>query len=134
MAEAWEGVWDLVPELSHYDEGRPPTAGRYVIRAEDEALQFDITWTDAGGAAHAATFAGRADGARRPAGGQGMEAAFHRKGPLALESRAWHAGQEASYALRRASADGQLLSVLQFYNHPDGTRTMHLQIYRRVAP
>ncbi|SMY06719.1 hypothetical protein [Flavimaricola marinus] len=132
MQYAYEGSWELVPELSHYDEGKPPKSGRYVITQTGDEIHFQIEWVEADGTPHLIDFKGVADGAIRPAGEEGIKASFHRKGKTLLESRAYQAGQEVSYAFRRASDDGSLLSVIQFYKHPDGTRTMRLQTYRRA--
>lgn len=133
MTFAYEGTWDLVPELSHYDEGQLPATGRYVITRNGEDISFDIHWTDGKGEAHEVSFTGRPDGAVRPAGPDGMQASFHAKGTLELESRAYQAGQVVSYAFRRASRSGDLLSVVQVYNRPDGTRSSRFQIYRRAG-
>jgi len=131
MGYLFEGDWRLIPELCHYDEGVPPRSGRYLIGAEGAALTFRIEWQDAEGAAHAVDFDGIADGKMRPAGPDGMQASFHIRGNGELISRAYQAGQEVSYAHRRASADGAVLSVMQFHNHPDGTRSLRAQVYRR---
>ena len=133
MPFAYEGTWDLVPELSHYDEGHPPVSGRYVIAQEGDRLRFDLTWREQDGTDHAVAFEGLADGGIRPAGPDGIRASFHRKGATMLESRAYQAGQEVSYAFRRASAAGDLMSVVQVHKHPDGTRSMRMQVYRRVG-
>lgn len=133
MHYAYEGTWELVPELSHYDEGKPPVSGRYVIAQDGDDIEFHIDWIEVDGTEHQVDFKGVADGAIRPAGDEGIKASFHRKGDAMLESRAYQAGQEVSYAFRRASADGTLLSVVQFHKHPDGTRSMRLQTYRRYS-
>lgn len=132
MHYAYEGSWDLVPDLSHYDKGTPPVSGRYVITQTGDEIRFQIDLLDADGTTHQIDFKGVADGAIRPAGEEGIKASFHRKGKAMLESRAYQAGQEVSYAFRRASADGALLSVVQFFKHPDGTRSVRLQTYRRT--
>lgn len=131
MAYLFEGDWDLVPELSHDDDGTPPRSGHYLIRADGDALSFRIDWTDGTGKAHSVAFEGKADGKVRPAGPDGMDASFHVVGEAELISRAYQAGQEVSYAHRRASPDGTLLSILQFHNHPDGSRSLRSQVFRR---
>jgi hypothetical protein len=133
MQYAYEGKWELVPELSHHDEGQPPRSGCYVITQTGDEIHFQIDWVEADGTPHRIHFTGIADGTIRAAGEDGLMASFHRKGQTMLESRAYQAGQEVSYAFRRASADGTLLSVVQVYKHPDGTRSMRLQTYRRVV-
>ena len=40
MTYLFEGDWDLVPELSHDDDGVPPRTGHYLIEAEGDALSF----------------------------------------------------------------------------------------------
>lgn len=93
MHYACEGSWDLVADLTHYDEGRPPVSGRSLITQSGDEIRFQIDWQDADGTTHQIDFKGAADGAIRPASKDGIKASFHRKGDKLLESRAYQAGQ-----------------------------------------
>lgn len=132
MAYAYEGTWELVPELSHYDEGQPPLRARYVIAQQGAEVWMEVSWTSPGGVQNSLSFSGVPDGQRRPAGPKGGEASFHRVDAATLESRAYENGQQVATAWRRVSEDGALLSVVQRQTREGAPPLVRVQTYRRA--
>src|SRR5687768_1321616 len=58
----YEGSWELLPELSIYQEGEAPRCGNYRITREGVTASFHIEWESADGKRGDVRFAGRCDG------------------------------------------------------------------------
>jgi len=138
MNDTFLGVWLLIPELSLYQFGEPPVSGRYEITANDDQITFAVSWTATEGGPELSTaFGGHPDG--RPialpvAAGATAPDTFTitRIDHQTLDSEALMNGQSVSYARRRVSNDGTLLSVVQEAHLPDGRVMRNFQVYRRA--
>lgn len=129
---AYLGTWQLIPELSHYDQGGPPDQGIYRIEDRDGVLHFTIDWT-VGGQHHSVSYIGHADGRPVPNPHPGVDASSVRhEDDLTLSGRAEAGGIEIARAMRRVSRDGQLMSVLQENADGKGGFARILQVYRRI--
>ena len=127
------GAWDLVPELSLYEAGEPPTSGRYTIELrEDGRLMLKVRWQQStGDAPREIAFGGPADGS--PQHRSDMPSfSLTRVDAHTLDSSALSDGRVVAYARRVASRDGALLSVVQEHVSADGKRTRNFQVYRRA--
>ena len=139
-ADGFLGSWELVPELSLYEQGATPASGRYEIASGGAGgVEVSICWTmEEGGTEHATSFEGRTDGQPVPLPGGGSGAgpdafALTRVDSRTLDSAALRQGTVVAFARRVASLDGQLLAVVQEAARPDGTRSRNFQLYRRIA-
>lgn len=131
----YEGEWELVPELSLYEQSNPPRSGTYRIRREGETVSFALNWTTIDGKRHEIAFSGAADGRREalPAP-PGTEVSYLHVDGSTLDSSVFAGGHRTVYARRKASADGLLLAVVQETRRPDGTTSRNFQVYRKMAP
>ena len=128
----YEGDWELVPELSFYDEGEPSKATRYKIHVENGSVQFSIDWT-VDGTEHSVVFAGSLDGTRHEINAPpGAEASYEHVDAYTLISSVFVNGDKVASARRRASKDGTLLAVQQASKNNDGSWSKITQIYRRL--
>ncbi len=130
------GVWELLPELSIYQQGPMPASGRYTIERDGDALRLRVDWTmEPGGEPQSTVFGGPADGSPQPipgAEGPGPDAfSLTRVDERTLDSAALRGETTLAYARRVASADGHLLSVMQEGPTADGGRFRNFQVYRR---
>jgi hypothetical protein len=135
------GTWELVPELCLYEGRRQPAEGRYVIAAAGEgALSLTVRWrmTDEDDW-HEASFGGPCDGSSQaapplPAAVPGAPDRFTltRVDAGTLDSATFVGGVEIASARRVASADAELLAVVQEARMPAGSRVRNFQVYRRV--
>ncbi|MBF9035411.1 hypothetical protein HKCCE2091_14285 [Rhodobacterales bacterium HKCCE2091] len=129
----WLGVWDLVPELCHYDIGQPPVSGRYAIDRDGAQIRFTIDWTDADGQSFHTGFAAPADGTMVESDAPGVESfSVTAESDRVLSSEARMAGNRSQIATRRVSADGTTMSVLMRLPTPDGGENSVFQVYRRA--
>lgn len=136
---AYLGTWVLVPELSLYAVGVPPTAGTYIIeRNATGELMLSVRWQMPGDPTeHAIQFGGPSDATPVPleGGSSGPDAmTLTHVDARTLDSAALRAGVQVAYARRVVSADGQLLAVVQELGSPDGARFRNFQVYRRETP
>jgi hypothetical protein len=126
------GTWQLVPELSHYDQGGPPDTGTYRIEADGNILRFHISW-QAGGKDHAVIFAAPLDGREIPSEFPGIDSfAVLLEGPKSLVSTATASGRVVMRARRLVSDDGALMSIRQDNIGADGSTSGSFQVYRRA--
>jgi hypothetical protein len=138
MNDSFLGVWLLIPELSIYQVGEPPASGRYEISANGDRLEFAVRWTSqANGPEQTTAFGGPADGSAItlpvPAGVSAPDTfTITRIDAQTLDSAALMQGETVSYARRRVSDDGSLMSVVQETHLPDGRIVRNFQVYRRA--
>lgn len=128
------GTWDLVPEVSVYDDGVPPEEATYELTQDGAEVRVVMSWRPAGSSNHRATeFAGVADGVVHPvtgvAGVTGLS--LTRSDARTLDSTALDGDTVVSSARRVASADGSLLVVVQRAHRTDGGSLQTVQLYRR---
>lgn len=140
--DSFLGIWELVPELSLYETGRPPASGRYTIsETEPGVLALHVRWQlDPDGPVHETGFGGRADGSPialpAPAGGPANgpdQLTLTRIDAHTLDSAALRQGDVLASARRVASRDGSLLAVVQEQLDASGRRIRNFQLYRRIA-
>lgn len=131
---AFLGTWMLIPDSCDYQQGEPPSAGRYRIEERDGELGFRIEWTDAAGAEHEVSFSGTPDGEPRPfAGGDladalSIEAASQRE----LNTAAYFRGAQRMVAQRQLDDTRMAMRVTQLVRFPDGSSLANLAVYRRL--
>lgn len=129
----YAGEWELVPELSLYQEGDPPASGIYRIFTRGGAVEIHIDWTLRDGSEHTVAFGGPLDGRSHPSDAPGVDAvSYTAVDERTLDSSAYDAGEEVAYARRIASVDGALLVTLQVGRRGDGSRFRNTQVYRRI--
>lgn len=135
--DCYIGTWVLVPELSLYEWGPVPTSCTYVITGTPTGIQVEMRYAVEGGTSEQlVTYAGPVDGSR-----QSLSAAPGAPGPdgfaltrvdgRTLDSTAMRGGEVLAYARRVVSLDGQLMSIVQQGQRPEGTRYRNFQVYRR---
>lgn len=130
----FDGTWVLLPELSFYDTGTPPRAGTYTVTHDGDKVGFSVSWENDDGQAMAVKFGG-------PLGPKVVvddtpgvtHARFDMAPDGALVSEAFNGQDRVAYAMRRVSADGRLLSILQRITGPDGREMRIYQLYRRAG-
>lgn len=132
------GAWDLIPELSLYAVGVPPSAGRYIItRLDDGQLALEVVWRMPDDTSDRSTrFGGRPDGSRvpLPASELGPDAfTLTHVDDAMLDSAAYRGSTRVAWARRAVSADRTLLAVVQEVLGPDGTPLRNYQVYRRAT-
>jgi len=131
------GTWQLTPELSLYAMGTPPASGLYVIERGTTGLALRVEWTmQLGEPVRTTAFGGPDDGTVKamPSGTPGPDGfSLQRVDERTLDSSAFREGKVIAYARRVASHDGQLLTVVQESNLPDGKSFRNFQVYRRVV-
>ncbi len=132
QSDAFLGEWELVPELSLYENGEPPRSGTYRLSLDGDAIAASIDWVDAQGASETVAFGGPLDGSEVVLDTQGPAVlALERLDAATLDSVVRVAGQQVAWARRRASDDGQLLAVVQTGATPEGEPFRNFQVYRR---
>ena len=125
------GTWVLLPELCFYSNGTPPESGRYEIGLIDGRFVFGIQWV-AGGEARSTSFSAPADSEAELTEIPGLtHVQVEAPDPQTLDSSAFAGEDRLAFARRRVSNDGQLLSVFQTNQSPDGP-TETYQVYKRV--
>lgn len=128
------GRWELVPELSLYESGEPPRQGTYVLEASSEGISVSIDWVDGNGESGAASYGGPTDGTEIELEAPGSpKLTMTHKDDGTLESAVFVEGTEVAWAQRRASSDGQLLSVVQSGRDAEGEPFRNFQVYRRTS-
>jgi len=136
MTDLYLGNWLLIPELSLYQAGDPPAAGKYSIERDgDGELRLRVDWLPGKDAAWLNTsFGGPADGTPQSLEGPpGGPDAFTltRVDERTLDSAALRNGETIAYARRVASSDGKLLAVVQEARAGDQL-IRNFQVYRRA--
>lgn len=137
----FEGRWELIPELSLYEVGKPPATGLYCITVHDDIASFEISWTmKENDQVHKAEFSGKMDGSCNPlvlppdapeSIPDGMT--ITQIDEWTLDSEALRGGIRRAYARRSVSHDGMLLAVMQESLPAQGEKTRNFQIYKRVG-
>ena len=112
------GDWQLIPELSLYANGVPPTAGRYTItQSAGGALILEVSWRMPGDHTdRIIRFGGPADGSRiaMPPADVGPDAfTLMPVDEHTLDSAAYRGQHRVAYARRVVSQDHALLAVVQ---------------------
>ena len=96
------GRWVLIPESCQYEQGDPPTNGRYHIEQRDDgSLQFTAEWIDA-------------------------------VSDRELNSRAYYRGKVRMVAQRQLDDTRSAMRVTQVVYLPDGSRPANVSVYRRA--
>ena len=127
------GRWELISELCQYQEGAPPLHCTYEISVANEKADFTLAWTDKDGKSHAMKYGGPTDGSVIPfKAGHVSEMSFSKADAHTLDSSSYSEGREVSYARRKASTDGALLSVQMVTRHNGDSSTRNFQIFRRL--
>jgi len=128
------GVWKLIPELSVYQVGEPPVSSYYIISMFDDFVDLDVSWSTAEDTQpQFASYAGPCDGTRLKIDVAGIEyIAFDCISPSVLVSSGYTGDARVMYTRRVVSDDGQLLSVMQEAQGPDGTVVRNFQVFERV--
>ena len=128
------GRWELVPELSLYESGDAPRQGNYVLEASGEGVAVEIDWIDGQGESGSARYSGPIDGSEIPIEGPGSpKLTMTHVDEGTLDSAVYVDGQQVAWAQRRASANGQLLAVVQTGREPEGQPFRNFQVYRRIG-
>ena len=131
--QEYDEEWQLVPELSFYEEGDPPISGVYRISVERDRVEIGIEWTAVDGSSHSIKFGGPLDGAKHPSDQPGVsETSFTLVDDFTIDSAAYANGEEIAYASRRKSREGDLLATVQRGRRSDGTTFLNTQVYRRT--
>ena len=124
-----DGVWNLVPELSHYDLGEPPDWGHYEVVTRGGVVTFRVKWRKEG-QAFEMSYAAPIDGTAVTADFPGLDSfALHEDGNT-LISEAFAKGALVSRGIRRVSGD--LMSILQENSDGKGGWLKTWQVYRRA--
>lgn len=128
------GKWELIPELSFYEQGEPPLNGEYEIRVEENRTQFRLRWKPTNGEEMQIEFGGVADGiARDVATPPGAQASYTLIDERTLDSAMFVNGVELAYARRVVSDCNSLMAVLQSNVTASGERIRITQVYRRIS-
>lgn len=133
------GEWELIPELCLYEFGSAPVAGAYRIARDGKAVRITIEWRmDEESEPQSTGFGGPTDGST-----QALPAVATATGPdsftltrvdaRTLDSAALRGEERVAYARRVASADGDLLAVMQEAMDPEGVKYRNFQVYRRAS-
>ncbi len=125
------GIWVLVADLSHYSSGDPPESGMYQISAAEGEIRFTVDWVK-GGTPFSITFAAPDDGSDARSTFPGIDRFWLQQGPGWLATFAGFEGRVVATAMRRVSADGSLMSVLQENADGQGGIVRMFQVYRRT--
>ncbi len=131
------GKWQLIPELSFYQQGEAPQSCEYHIEINNGEANFVLSWVAADGQASSIEIGGAADDKPRDVPfPEGAQASYTMLGDAVLESRMFIGGKELAYAKRVVSDDGQLMSVLQVNMTPSGEQvriTKCIAAHKRIA-
>ncbi len=127
------GRWALIPELCQYQDGTPPPHCVYEIAMQSDCADITLHWTDKDGKSHSLKYGGPADGSVVPfKSGHVSEMSFSKQDAHTLDSSSYAEGREVNYARRKASSDGELLSVQIVTRHNGDAATRNFQIFRRL--
>ena len=127
------GAWELIPELSFYQEGEPPKKCVYEISVVSDNASFKLNWLQNDDQEISMSFGGVADSLPRDIESPpGAQASYTIVDNSTLDSTMYMNGSEMAYARRVVSSDGSLMSVLQSNSTPDGQRIRITQVYKRV--
>lgn len=127
----YEGRWVLVPELSFYQEGEIPQAGRYDIDVLEKDISFSVHWV-VNEEEHSLEFTGPLDGQLHSS--EVLPEAYMSYTHVddqTLESSLVVNDIEVAFARRQVSNDGDLLAVLQVNRKANGSIVRISQVYRR---
>jgi len=127
------GKWELIPELSFYQQGEPPQRCLYEILVDGLNVEFKLSWLQVDSNEVAIEFSGIADSIPKSVTApEGAQASYTIVSESILENRMFISGVEMAYAKRAVSNDGQLMSVLQINTTPSGENIRITQVYKRV--
>jgi hypothetical protein len=124
----------LIPELSVYQAGESLVSSYYIISMIDDFVDLDVSWSTVDNPQpQFASYAGPCDGTRLKIDAADIEyLAFDCISPSVLVSSGYTGDARVMYTRRVVSDDGQLLSVMQEAQGPDGTVLRNFQVFRRV--
>ena len=129
----WLGSWRLIPELGDYGDEAPPREALYQISQEGDLLRFTMTGVDAHGQQFQHGFAAKSDGTPMPSEAPDVDTfSVLVESDTVLSGNAMAGAREVGKAMRRISADGALMTMLQIRDFPDGPQDKTLQVFRRV--
>lgn len=133
IEHTYSATWELIPELSFYQEGEAPQSGLYEISVHDNVASFSIKWTTIDGEEKSIDFAGPLDGKQHDVEqSPGVKASYIRVNSQTLDSKMYMNDIELAYARRLVSNDGTLMAVLQTGIRPDGSSYRNTQVYRKI--
>lgn len=128
------GKWELIPELSFYEEGEPPLRCEYEISVKENKAEFRLWWKQRDGEEKEMAFGDVADGiARDLSNPPGAQASYTLVDEQTLDSSMFVDGIELAYARRVVSDCDSLMAVLQSNVTPSGERIRITQVYRRIS-
>lgn len=128
----YEGRWELLPDLSIYEEGDEPQSGIYTIVRDGLTASFQIEWVSKDGERGEVRFDGNCDGTRKKIPSPpGAEVSYLHVDDSTLDSSVFMGETRVAYARRKANSDGSLLSVVQETRREDGSTFRNFQVYRR---
>ncbi len=132
---AFLGSWVLVPESCDYEQSEPPKSGTHRISETSVGLRFDMSWVDAMGEEHSASFSGIPDGELRPFDGGELADALSitAASERDLRSSVFYRGTERMAAQYQLDDTGQAMRVTQLVRLPDGTAPINTGTYRKQA-
>lgn len=128
------GRWELDPASCQYEQGDAPSSGTYTISETGDTLIFDMTWTDAKGETHTASFSGKPDGVAVPFDGGDLVDSF----TITAESRSElnsSAGMKGTTLMHatRTLIDDDTMRIVQTVYLPDGTAPANKSLYYRTG-
>lgn len=133
MRDGFLGTWELIPELSLYQQGPCPVWAEYEIQERDGNLHLRVAWEMEDGGRSETAFGGPPDGSLRSIEAPGVTGLrIERRDPHTLDSCAESDGEVVAWARRVASRDARLLAVVQEGRAGDGARFRNFQVYRRA--
>lgn len=131
--ELFLGEWQLDTNLCLYEQGEPPLSSTYLIREEGDELLFEMSWVDAEGETHQMVFRGVPDGELAPFNGGDLVDALSITAVSTheLNTAAAMKGVVLMSAIRRLSADGQQMAVMQEVKLSTGEVSTNKSVYLR---
>lgn len=131
--ELFLGEWQLDTNLCLYEQGEPPLSSTYLIREEGDELLFEMSWTDSDDETHQMVFRGVPDGELAPFNGGDLVDALSITAVSTheLNTAAAMKGVVLMSVIRRLSADGQQMAVMQEVKLPTGEVSTNKSVYLR---
>ena len=133
QSDNYLGKWNLIPELSIYQEGKPPLRGVYEIQNIAGAIQITILWKDLEGSDHDISYAGVPDGSQQETDAPGLtHMTMSRIDENTLDTAAYKGSDCLMYARRVVSEKHDLLTTMQTSYTGEGSQS-NFQVYKRAA-